>query len=104
MISPALPFINKDLRVDNSIVELMVVSIYVLGFAIGPLLLAPLSEVYGRRIVLQSTNIVFLIFNTACGGCRSTSQLVVFRFLSGLGGSAPLVVSTPAGYRGFANK
>ncbi|KAJ4349417.1 uncharacterized protein N0V89_008032 [Didymosphaeria variabile] len=92
MISPALPAISDELQINNGTVELLVVSIYVLGFAIGPLCLGPLSEVYGRRIVLQISNVVFLIFNTACGGCRTTAQMIVFRFLSGLGGSAPLAV------------
>jgi MFS family permease len=93
MISPALPAINEELQINSGILELMVISIYVLGFAVGPLVLGPLSEVYGRKIVLQVANVVFLIFNTACGGCTSTAQLFVFRFLSGLGGSAPLAVS-----------
>jgi MFS family permease len=97
MISPALPAINAELQINNGAVELLVISIYVLGFAFGPLFLGPLSEVYGRRIVLQVSNIVFLIFNTACGGCKTATQLIVFRFLSGLGGSAPLAVSRDVG-------
>ena len=95
MIAPALPTISADLHITNGATGLLVISIYVLGFAIGPLCLGPLSEVYGRRIVLQVSNIVFFVFNTACGGCRTTTQMVIFRFLSGLGGSAPLAVSAP---------
>lgn len=95
MIAPALPAISADLHITNGAIGLLVISIYVLGFAIGPLCLGPLSEVYGRRIVLQVSNIVFFVFNTACGGCRTTTQMVIFRFLSGLGGSAPLAVSAP---------
>lgn len=95
MISPALPAISADLQITNSTVELLVISIYVLGFAIGPLCLGPLSEVYGRRVVLQASNIIFFVFNTACGACHTATQMLVFRFLSGIGGSAPLAVSNP---------
>ena len=93
MISPALPAISEEFHITNGVVEILVISIFVLGFAIGPLCLGPLSEVYGRRIVLQASNVMFLIFNTACGGCRTTAQIIIFRFLSGVGGSAPLAVS-----------
>lgn len=93
MISPALPTISAEFHITSGAVEILVISIYVLGFAIGPLCLGPLSEIYGRRIVLQASNIIFLVFNTACGGCRTATQIIVFRFLSGVGGSAPLAVS-----------
>lgn len=104
MISPALPKISEDLRIHDGAVELLLISIYVLAFAIGPLFLGPLSEIYGRRICLQLSNIVFVVFNTACGGCRTTTQLIIFRFLSGLGGSAPLAVSISLSQDFYANR
>ncbi|KAF2650410.1 synaptic vesicle transporter [Lophiostoma macrostomum CBS 122681] len=90
MISPALSVISKDLRIHHSVIEFLVISIYVLGFAIGPLYLGPLSELYGRRMILQVSNILFLVFNTACGGCKTVTQMIAFRFISGMGGSASL--------------
>ena len=33
-----------------------------------------------------------LVWNTACGFARSKDQLIAFRFLAGLGGSAPLAI------------
>jgi MFS family permease len=47
---------------------------------------------YGRLPVLQLSNIFYLIWNTACGFSRSKSQILAFRFLSGIGGSAPLAI------------
>ncbi|KAF6224703.1 hypothetical protein HO173_012860 [Letharia columbiana] len=49
-------------------------------------LIGPLSEVYGRVLVLQLANLFYLIFNTACGFAHNTTQMVVFHFLAGLGG------------------
>lgn len=75
------------------------------------MVLGPLSELYGRNIVLQISNIWFLgnasdlrdaekrflssdlVFNIACGAARNQGELIAFRFLAGLGGGAPLVVS-----------
>jgi len=70
----------------------LVLSIFVLGYAIGPLMLAPLSEIYGRVPVLQLANLFYLAFNLACGASTSKGQMIDFRFLSGLGGSAPLAL------------
>ena len=61
MIAPAEPEIEKDLGVDSTIESELIFSIFLLAFVIGPLFLAPLSEVYGRVIVLQLANIVSIL-------------------------------------------
>ena len=68
-------------------------SIYVLAYAIGVLFLGPLTESFGKVPVLQVTNFFYLVFNIACGVSRSRVQMIVFRFLAGLSGSAPSAVS-----------
>ena len=68
------------------------VSIYTLGFAIGPLLLSPLSELYGRLIIYHTCGILYVLFTV--GGVLATSlnMLTGFRFLAGCAGSAPLTI------------
>ncbi|KAL8714160.1 MAG: hypothetical protein Q9220_001889 [cf. Caloplaca sp. 1 TL-2023] len=92
MVAPAIQAIATEFNITNEVEQQMVLSIFVLAYAIGPLFIAPLSEIYGRVPVLQLANLVYLIFNTAAGGCKSKGQMIAFRFLSGLGGSAPLAV------------
>ncbi|KDN41785.1 MFS general substrate transporter [Tilletiaria anomala UBC 951] len=92
MIAPALPLLSEQFTVTNSAKQSMMLSVFVLAYAIGPLFLAPLSEMFGRRIVLQCSNGVFLIFSLVCGFAQSSEQLTAFRFFCGLGGSAPLAV------------
>ncbi|KAJ4394868.1 hypothetical protein N0V93_004088 [Gnomoniopsis smithogilvyi] len=87
IIAPALPTIEKDLDTSET-VGVMILSIYMLAFSVGPLVTSPLSEMYGRIIVLQSSNAFFWVFNTACGFARTPGQMLAFRFLSGLGGCA----------------
>ena len=93
MVAPAISAIATEFDITNEIESQMVLSIFVLAYAIGPLFLGPLSEVYGRVPVLQIANLIYLIFNTACGASRNKGEMIAFRFLSGLGGSAPLAVS-----------
>lgn len=53
MIAPAEEAINEDLDVHSTIYSELIFSIFLLAFVFGPLLLAPLSELYGRMVVLQ---------------------------------------------------
>lgn len=47
---------------------------------------------YGRVIVLQLSNLFYLCWNLGCGFAKTKGQMLAFRFLSGLGGSAPLAI------------
>lgn len=42
---------------------------------------------------MQGANLIFLLFNTVCGFARNKHQMMAFRFLAGIGGSAPQAVS-----------
>jgi multidrug resistance protein len=92
MVAPALGVIAKEFNVTNSVESSLTLSIFVLAYAIGPLFLGPLSEMYGRVIVLQTSNLLYLFFNLGCGLAQTETQMIIFRFLSGLGGSAPLAL------------
>ncbi|KAH9904402.1 MFS general substrate transporter [Xylariomycetidae sp. FL2044] len=69
------------------------VSLYVLGFAIGPMTWAPMAELYGRQIIYALT----FTLNTAFGGASIASTniqtLLVLRFLSGVCGGSAIVNS-----------
>lgn len=92
MVAPALPQMNQDLGVTNGVLSQMMLSIFLLAYAVGPLFLGPLSELYGRVPVLQLANLVFLIFNLVCGFAKTGTQMLIFRFFAGIGGSAPLAI------------
>jgi len=99
MVAPALGVMARDLHVSDPLVQSMILSVFVLAFAIGPLILAPCSEVYGRIPVLQVANLLFLAFNIGCGFANSAGLMVAFRFIAGLGGSASLAVSPPCAWK-----
>ncbi|OTA80148.1 hypothetical protein M434DRAFT_401901 [Hypoxylon sp. CO27-5] len=91
IVAPALPVIQDEFRIATTLEAQMVLSIFVLASAVGPLVISPLSEVYGRRPVLQFTCLFYMVFNLACAFSKTAAQLLVFRFMSGLGGSAPAI-------------
>lgn len=95
MVTPALPAMADDFDIPEGFMRQLVMTIFLLGYAQGPFVLAPLSEIFGRVTVLQYANLVYLVFNTACGFARTQNQMLAFRFLSGLGGAAPQAVSLP---------
>ena len=92
MSAPALSKIGEDLNITDPTELTLTLSIFVAAYAIGPLFMGPLSEIYGRVIVLQIGNLFFLAWNVGCGWATSKGQLIAFRFLAGLGGSAPLAI------------
>ncbi|KAF8623256.1 hypothetical protein AX17_007502 [Amanita inopinata Kibby_2008] len=92
MVAPASAQIAHQFHVTNAVLMAMTTSVFVLGYSVGPLILGPLSEIYGRSRVLQFSNLFYLAWNLGCGFAQNQSQLIAFRLLSGLGGSAPLSI------------
>ncbi|KAK1756338.1 MFS general substrate transporter [Echria macrotheca] len=94
MMAPAVQEIMADLDTDSTLFATFSVSIFVLGFASGPLLLAPLSELYGRAIVYNVTNALFLLFTVLCGQATSPGSFLALRFLSGFVGVATITIGS----------
>ena len=87
MLAPVESQISHDLHIKESHDWLLVNSLTLLGVGLAPLLLAPLSEVYGRKPVLIYGTMYFTIWNAACGGSQTLVQILVLRLLSGFGAS-----------------
>ncbi|KAI9752406.1 MAG: Meiotic Sister-Chromatid recombination aldehyde dehydrogenase [Chaenotheca gracillima] len=92
MFAPGVPELMVEFDSTNELLASFVVSVYVLGFALGPLLIAPLSELYGRLYVYHVCNVFFIIFTVACALATNLNMLIGFRFLEGCFGAAPLTI------------
>ncbi|KAL2836879.1 major facilitator superfamily domain-containing protein [Aspergillus pseudoustus] len=90
MLAPSMDQVMAEFGSTNSALQSLTVSIYVLGYAFGPLIFAPLSEEYGRQLPLLASSVLFLIMNIVCAVAVNLPMLIIFRFLTGLMGSAPL--------------
>jgi MFS family permease len=91
-MAPALGLISQDYHMTTSVERGLVIALYVLAFAVAPLVYAPFSEIFGRKTVLMFGLCLYLAFNTACAFAPSYEVLAVFRFFAGFGASAPLAV------------
>ena len=92
MFAPAVVGVLTDFHSDNLALGSFVVSIYVLGYATGPLLIAPASELWGRIVIYNIFNVLFVIFTIACALSDSLGMLIAFRLLGGITGSAAITL------------
>lgn len=92
MFSPGVSQMMEEFHSSNQELGILVVSIYVLGLALGPIVLAPMSEQYGRLVIYHSCMAIFLVFTIACAVSKTLTQLIVFRFFAGCSGSAPIAM------------
>lgn len=92
MLGPVIAQIKLDLGIKNEVEAQMVYSVFSLGSIVPSAIAIPLSKKYGRALMLRTSLVIFIAFNVACGFAKSASTLILFRFLSGVGGSVPLVI------------
>jgi multidrug resistance protein len=92
MFAPGVEDVLSEFHSTSTTLASFVVSVYVLGYCIGPLIVAPLSEIYGRLPVYNVSNVLFLIFTVACAVSSSLPMLIVFRFFAGAVGSTPISI------------
>jgi MFS family permease len=87
IMAPALTTIAHELHMSSA-EAVMALSIYLLATAFGPLVIGPLSEIYGRSRVLHASNAWFLVWNIVCGFANTKEVLIAARFLTGFGASS----------------
>ncbi|CAF3370966.1 unnamed protein product [Rotaria socialis] len=92
---PSLANIEHDLHASTTLVD-YTVSTYLICAGIFSLLWGPLSDQFGRKIILLLSFIIFLGFTIVCILARSIIVLLIFRSLQGAAISASLVVGQSA--------
>lgn len=90
---PALPAIGRSLRVATENERQLVVSLYMFGFGTTQLLYGPLSDRYGRKPVLMTSLILYLVFALACAAAGSFFLLLVARALQGAAAASSRVLT-----------
>lgn len=67
-------------------------SLYVLGYAFGPLIWGPFSELQGRKLPILVGMFGFSVFCFGCATAKDLQTLMITRFFTGFFGSCPLAV------------
>ncbi|VEU24283.1 DEKNAAC105562 [Brettanomyces naardenensis] len=103
VFAEAIPSLSSIYHIAD-VVATLGVTLYVFGFATGPIIWAPLSELYGRRPVLLMSSFLFTVFNFAVACSDRLEAILICRFFAGCLGAAPMVV-VPASFADmFDNK
>lgn len=92
IVNVALPEMRGNLGASTSEVGWVVTA-----YAIGNVIIVPmttwLSQQFGRRNYFAASIILFTVCSFLCGNASGIWELVIFRFIQGLGGGALLVTS-----------
>ncbi|KAF2426277.1 putative bicyclomycin resistance protein [Tothia fuscella] len=98
MLAPGVPQVLQTFRPHggDEFLGSFCVTVYILGFCVGPLLLGPLTDLYGRTVMLRTCILFFLALTIACALSTSLGMLIAFRFLAGIFGGAPMAIGGAA--------
>lgn len=89
IIAPAEDDLASWLGVSSE-VTVLTISLYVLGFAFGPLIWAPVSEMFGRKWSMLPAMFCLGLFSIGTATSNSLAAILVTRFFGGIFGSAPV--------------
>lgn len=95
MFSAASPQVEQIYHVGSTVGALGT-ALYIVGFASGPIIWGPLSELFGRKIMLVSSSFGFTCFCFACGTAENIQTIMITRFFEGFIGAAPTVIAPAA--------
>lgn len=76
----SVPGLQQDFH-SSSTVATLGMTTYLLGLAVGSFFVAPLSELFGRRIVYISCLCLWAVFIIPCGLANSIEIILAFRFI-----------------------
>ena len=89
---PSLPAIAADLRVSSALVT-STISVFLAIFAVGQLIVGPLSDRFGRRIPILVGLCIFVVGTIWCALARDLSNLLVARSIQASGACTAMVLS-----------
>jgi len=91
IFSAGTRYVAQDFGVSVEVATLST-SLYVLGYAFGPLVWGPLSELRGRKLPIVVAMFGFSIFQVAVAVAKDLQTVMLARFFGGFFGSCPLSV------------
>ena len=94
MMLPALNLIANDLDLQTNNQAQLIITVFLLGTGLGQLISGPLSDTYGRKIVLCTGISLFILASIAAIITSNFFMLLTARFIQGLGISAPRAAGT----------
>lgn len=91
VITADLVGVTKTFHVSDE-VSFLTITVFVVGFGVGPMVFAPLSEIIGRRMIYATTLLLGVIFIIPCAVAQNIGTLLVCRAIDGIAFSAPMTI------------
>lgn len=91
VVSTALPTIVREIGGLSHLS--WIVTAYLLATTVVVPLYGKLGDLFGRRIILQTAVIIFLVGSALCGLAQNLPELIAFRIVQGLGGGGLIVTA-----------
>src|SRR5271170_1346135 len=90
----AIGAMEKEFNVSSEAITTLGVTTYLVGLAVGSLVLAPISETYGRKPVYTIAMFFFTLLVIPCARATSMTEIIVVRFFGALAGSS-MIANAP---------
>lgn len=90
--SGAIGLIGPYFNVTNEQQLVLPISLFLVGYVLGPVFFGPLSETYGRRIIMLYSFIIFTLFTMACALAPNWPAFLIFRLVCGIMASSAIAV------------
>ncbi|KAF2029596.1 MFS general substrate transporter [Setomelanomma holmii] len=97
-----IPGMMRTFGIESKALIVLGITTYLCGLAVGSLLLAPLSEMYGRRPVYLIAVAIFTILIIPCALSNNLAQILVMRFFGAIAGAA-MISNAPGTVSDIAN-
>jgi len=87
----SIPSIALNLKISEEL-AISGLSLFALGVGLGPVIAAPISEIFGRKVIYLFSLPLAMVFLAGAGAARNFQTIAVLRFLAGFAGSPVLAV------------
>ena len=92
---PALPEIAADLEFEQVSDAQFIISMLFVGMGFGQIIFGPLSDSIGRKPAINLGFVIFILGCLLSIFAQDFSDMMIGRFLQGLGAAGPRIVSAP---------
>ena len=91
LYTPSLPHLTRVFGTDAGTVQ-MTMSANFIGYALGPFVIGPMADRFGRRPILGGFMALFALFSAVCAAAPSVAVLILARFAQGAAASVVSVL------------
>ncbi|EIN08811.1 MFS general substrate transporter [Punctularia strigosozonata HHB-11173 SS5] len=89
VFSPATELISQQYGISTE-VAILGLALFIAGYVPGPIIFAPISELYGRKISVLAPMIIFICFTAGTATAENLQTIFITRFFAGVMASSPV--------------